>query len=84
MAPPTAMLLDGVADMTGSTLAVILIPFAGTISLVAWLALVFCVGRDHPPRAGRSPAPGRQNPGTAALAARRQADVRPADRGAWR
>jgi len=47
MAPPTAMLLDGAADMTGSTLAVILIPPAGTISLAAWLALVFYAGRDH-------------------------------------
>jgi len=70
--------------MTGSTLAVILIPLAGTISLVAWLALVFYAGRDHPPRTGRSPAPGRQSPGTAALAARRQADARPAEWGAWR
>ena len=69
--------------MTGSTLAAILIPPAGTIFLLAWLALVFYAGRDHPPRAGRSPAPGRQNPGTAALAAGRQADARPADRGAW-
>ena len=58
MAPPTAMLLDGVADMTGSTLAVILIPLTGTISLVAWLALVFYAGRDHPhrPDATRRPA----------------------------
>ena len=59
--------------MTGSTLAAILIPPVGTISLLAWLALVFYAGRDHPPRAGRNPAPGRQSPGTAALAGRRQA-----------
>lgn len=48
--------------MTGSTLAAILIPPAGTIFLVAWLALVFYAGRDHPPRADRDPAPGRQSP----------------------
>jgi len=44
--------------MTGSTLAVILIPPAGTICLAAWLALVFCAGRDHPhrPDATRLPA----------------------------
>ena len=70
MAPPTAILLEGVADMTGSTLAVILIPPAGSICLAAWLALVFYAGR--------------QSPGTAALAARRRADARPPDRGAWR
>ena len=58
--------------MTGSTLAAILIPPVGTISLLAWLALVFYAGRDHPPRAGRNPAPGRQSPGT---------DARPPDRG---
>jgi hypothetical protein len=51
--------------MTGSTLAAILIPPAGTIFLVTWLALVFYAGRDHPPRAGRDPTPGRQSPGTA-------------------
>ena len=67
--------------MTGSTLAAILIPPAGTIFLVAWLALVFYAGRDHLPRADRDPVPGRQSPGTAALASRRQADVRPPDRG---
>jgi hypothetical protein len=67
--------------MTGSTLAAILIPPAGTIFLVAWLAVVFYAGRDHPPRAGRNPAPGRQSPGTAAPASRRQADARPPDRG---
>jgi len=67
--------------MTGSTLAAILIPPAGTIFLVAWLAVVFYAGRDHPPRAGRNPAPGRQSPGTAARASRRQADARPPDRG---
>jgi hypothetical protein len=47
-APPTAMLLNGAADMTGSTVAVILIPPAGTICLLAWLAVVFYAGRDHP------------------------------------
>ena len=67
--------------MTGSTLAAILIPPAGTIFLVAWLALVFYAGRDHSPRAGRDPAPGRQSPGTAAPASGRRADARPPDRG---
>ena len=84
MAPPTAMLLDGAADMTGSTLAAILIPPSGTICLAAWLALVFYAGRHHPQRAGGNPAPGRQSPGTAALAGRRQAGARPADPGASR
>ena len=67
--------------MTGSTFAAILIPPAGTICLLAWLTLVFYAGRDHPPRAGRIPAPGRQSPGTAAPASRRQADARPPDQG---
>jgi hypothetical protein len=61
--------------MTGSTLAAILIPPAGMIFLLAWLALVFYAGRDHPPQADRNPAPGRQSPGTAAPASRRQADA---------
>jgi hypothetical protein len=75
------MLPDGATDMTGSTLAAILIPPAGTIFLLAWLALVFYAGRDHRPRAGRNLAPGRQSSGTAAPASLRQADARPPDRG---
>ena len=59
-APPAVMLPDGATDMTGSTLAAILIPPAGTIFLVAWLAVVFYAGRDHPP-AGR-PQPGARPP----------------------
>ena len=55
--------------MTGSGLAAILIPIAGTILLAAWLALVFYAG-GHPRRAG-NPAAGRQSPGPAALADRR-------------
>ena len=57
-APPAAMLPDGATDMTGSTLAAILIPPAGTIFLVAWLAVVFYAGRDQPrePGATRRPA----------------------------
>ena len=64
-----------VTDMTGSTLAAILIPPAGTIFLVAWLALVFYAGRDHPrgqaaarcpaaraPARPRRPAGARQTP----------------------
>ena len=80
-APPAVLLPDGATDMTGPSYAPILIPIAGTIFLLAWLALVFYAGRDHPPRAGRNPAPGRQSPGTAAPASRRQADARPPDRG---
>ena len=38
--------------MTGSTLAAILIPPAGTIFLLAWLAVVFYAGRDHPREPG--------------------------------
>ena len=53
MPPPTVMLLNGAADMTGSTVAVILIPPAGTIFLLAWLAVVFYAGRDHPHRPDR-------------------------------
>lgn len=56
--------------MTGSGLAAILIPIAGTIFLATWLALVFYAG-GHPGRAG-NPAPVRQSPGPAALADRRQ------------
>jgi len=83
MAPPATMLPDR-ADMTGPALAAILIPPAVTICLAAWLALVLYADRHHPQRAGGNPAPGRQSPGTAALAARRRADARPPDRGAWR
>ena len=67
--------------MTGPSYAPILIPIAGTIFLLAWLAVVFYADRDHPPRAGHNPAPGRQSPGTAAPTSRRQADARPPDRG---
>jgi len=55
------MLPEGGTDMTGSGLAVILIPIAGTIFLATWLALVFYAG-GHPRRAG-NPAPGREGPG---------------------
>ena len=57
-----AVLPDGEAGMTGSGLAVILIPIAGTIFLAAWLALVFYAG-GHLRRAGGNPAPGREGPG---------------------
>ena len=84
MAPPTAMLLNEAADITGSTLAVILIPLAGSISLVAWLALVFYADRDHLHGPDVTRRPAAKTPGTAALAARRHADACPADQGAWR
>jgi hypothetical protein len=64
--------------MTGSGVAAILIPIAGTIFLAAWLALVFYVG-GRPRRADGNPAPGGESPGLAALAARRQPDAYPAD-----
>ena len=70
--------------MTGSILAVILIPPAGTICLAAWLTLVFHAGRHHPQRVGSSRAPGHESPGTAVLADRLQPGERPADPGAWR
>ena len=69
--------------MTGSTLAVILIPPAGTICPAAWLALVFYAGRHHPQRAGSNTAPGREGPGTAAQADQSQPGARPADPSAW-
>jgi len=57
---PAAMPPDGAAGMTGSTLATILIPPAGTIFLAAWLTLVFYADRHQPP-AGR-PHPGSRPP----------------------
>ena len=64
--------------MTGSTLAAILIPPAGTIFLVAWLAVVFYAGRDHPPRPAATRRPAARAP---ARPRRLQADARPPDRG---
>jgi hypothetical protein len=41
--------------MTGSTLAAVLIPVVGTISLIAWLVLVFLAGaRSGRPAGGRT------------------------------
>ena len=78
------MLPDGTTDMTGSTLAAILIPPAGTIFLVAWMALVFYAGRDHP----RGPAATRRLAARAPARPRRLAGAgqTPAHRigGAWR
>ena len=48
--------------MTGPTLAAILIPPAGTICLLAWLALVFYAGRDHPRRPDSTRRPAAQAP----------------------
>jgi hypothetical protein len=48
--------------MTGSTLAAILIPPAGTIFLLAWLAVVFYAGRDHPRRPGPTRRPAARTP----------------------
>jgi hypothetical protein len=46
--------------MTGSTVAAILIPPAGTICLLAWLAVVFYAGRDHPHRPDPTRRPAAQ------------------------
>jgi hypothetical protein len=49
-------------DMTGSGLAPLIIPIAGTLCLSAWLALVFyCDRRPHWARGQL--APGRDDPG---------------------
>jgi hypothetical protein len=70
--------------MSGPSYAPILIPIAGTISLLAWLALVFYAGRDHP----RGPAATRRPAARAPARPRRLAGARqtPAHRigGAWR
>jgi hypothetical protein len=64
--------------MTGSSLAPLIIPIAGTLFLTAWLTLVFYAGR-RPRGAACHPAPGRGSPGLAALAAPRLPGVPPAD-----
>jgi hypothetical protein len=61
-APPAVMLPGGATDMTGPTLAAMLIPPAGTICLLAWLALVFYAGRDHPRRPDPTRRPAVQAP----------------------
>jgi len=48
--------------MTGSSLAPLIIPIAGTLFLAAWLTLVFYAGR-RPRRAAGHPAAGREGPG---------------------
>ena len=64
--------------MTGSSLAPLIIPIAGTLGLTAWLTLVFYAGRR--PRGGAgNPAPGHENPGPAALAAPRLPGAYPTD-----
>ncbi len=63
--------------MTGSGLAAIVIPIAGTIFLAVWLALVFYAGR--PRRVGGNPAPAHERPGLDALADRRQPGACPPD-----
>ncbi len=64
--------------MTGSSLAPLIIPIAGTLFLTAWLALVFYAGR-LPRAAAGNPAPGHGSPGPAALAAPRLPGAPPAD-----
>ena len=46
--------------MNGSSLAQLIIPIAGTLSLTAWLALVFHAGH-RPWRADGNPTPGYVN-----------------------
>jgi len=60
--------------MTGSSLAPLIIPIAGTLFLTAWLALVFYAGR-RPRGAAGHPAPGHGSPVPAARLPR----ARPAD-----
>jgi hypothetical protein len=76
--------------MPGSNLAAILIPIAGPICLIVWLALVFRAGRDpRPPTAarrqategsarpiGRAPDPGQRSPAALSPVVPRQ--VKPA------
>ena len=52
--------------MTGSTAAVILIPIVVTISLAAWLILVFYA--DSHPEWRNASSPARSNPGPTACA----------------
>jgi len=45
--------------MTGSTLAVVLIPIVIAVALVAWLVMVFHA-KNHPQVSGRGDAPDRE------------------------
>lgn len=65
--------------MTGSSLILITIPVAGTISLAAWLILVFWAD-SHPRRTPASPAPTHTSPGPAPLTDRCQASIGPVSR----
>jgi hypothetical protein len=60
--------------MTGSALALILIPVVGTLCLTGWLTQV-CHAEGHPRQAGSRPP----KPCPAALAGRRRPDACPAD-----
>ena len=62
--------------MTGSGVALILIPVAGTLCLTGWLTLVFHA-EGHPRQVGARPP----KPCPAAPAGRRQPDACPADPG---
>jgi hypothetical protein len=81
------MLPEGATDMTRSGLALILIPIAGTISVAAWLTLVFHAGSD-PRRAGETRHPATVVParphwltGADQTPARRIRPIRPAHPG---
>lgn len=64
--------------MTGSSLAPLIIPIAGTLFLITWLTLVFYAGR-RPWGAAGHPAAGHGSPDPAAMAAPRLTGAPPAD-----
>ena len=64
--------------MTGPSFAPLIIPIAGTLFLAAWLTLVFYAGR-RPRGAVANPAPGRESPVPAALAAPHLPGAEPTD-----
>lgn len=57
--------------MTGSSLILIIVPVAGTISLAAWLILVFWAD-SHPRRTPGHPAPTLTSAGPLGLTDRRR------------
>ena len=63
--------------MTGSGIALIIIPIASTISLAAWLVMVLTA--DSPTRTRAHPAHRHSGPGPAVLAHRCQPGPHPAD-----
>ncbi len=70
--------------MSGPSLAPILIPIVGTLSLIAWLLVVFHAGRHPsgtaPPRHPSGTAPPRRPAAGAVPAPRQPADASPGQR----